>query len=395
MKFGSKKIARPQYGSKPVVAAYWSGTKVWQAMNDAPAYTRLTYVECNGTQWVDLDYVVQENDIIEMDYIPTYASSADKMLLAAYSAEGALWVSLYNTTAYVRFGAKSSTSVANATSRYSVRLNKGNVTFDGLEATLGYTAMPTTPLRLFSGYALDGESYSRGYCQCKKLVVSNENGSVMELIPYRRNSDGKVGMLDVVNDKFYTTAEGSEDLIAGSELNLPDGYELIDYVSFNNDRVFEACIIDSSYTIETMFRRTDSSNTVYLYGHVTSPHTASVTAYMGSSSSWRWGSGYTSMNTANTNRHYAVHKKGNLKIDVTSKTFSESTFVTDDTLIVGGYRAATGVVGTQFVGEINLFRIKDAGNYILDWTPCRSPEGEDGFWDAVSGTFIQPWKETK
>lgn len=395
MKLGSKKIARPQYGSKPIVAAYWGGTKVWRAMNDAPAYTRLTYVECNGTQWVDLDYVVQENDRIEMDYIPTYASSADKMLLAAYSAEGALWASLYGTTAYVRFGDKSSTSVANATSKYSVRLNKGNVTFDGLEATLGYTAMPTNPLRLFSGYASDGESYSRGYCQCRKLAISNDNGSVMELLPYRRNSDGKVGMLDVVNNKFYTTAEGSEDLIAGSELNLPDGYELIDSVTFNNDKIYEACIIDSTYTIETMFQRTDTSNTVYLFAHVTSPHSASVTAYMGSSSAWRWGSSSATMNTANTNRHYATLKNGSVKIDVTSKTFAESTFTTANTLIVGGYRAATGVANTQFVGKIYLFRIKDAGNYILDWSPCRSPEGEDGFWDAVSGTFIQPWKETK
>lgn len=354
-------------------------------------YTRLTYVECNGHQWIDLNYVVQESDVIEMEYIPTYTSSSDKMLFSAYSTEGSIWVSLYGTTAYVRFGTTSSVSVTNATSKYSVKLQKGKVTFDGTDTLLNnYSAMPTSTLRLFSGTSSAGNAYSHCHCQCKSIRINNDNGVVKALLPYRRKSDGKVGMLDIINDVFYTTEGNSAELIAGSELNIPNGYKIIDSVIFNNDKVYEACVIDSSYTIETMFQRTNVSNNVYLYGHVTSPHTASVTAYMGSSSAWRWGSSSATMNTADTNRHYAVHKNGSVKIDVTSRTFNESTFTTNNTLIVGGYRAAIGTANTQFVGKIYLFRIKDGdGNYILDWTPClKMSDGVEGFWDSVTNTFI-------
>lgn len=352
-------------------------------------YTRLTYIECNGQQYIDLGYVVKEDDVIESNFILTKVASADHFLFGTADAKNGLWYEIYSQTAYVRFGNTSSASASSSAYKYSVRLEKGSVQIGTGTTSLGYNAMPTTPINLFAGRSSAGDAYSYGYYRCTKFRITDGNGVVMDLVPAKRDSDGVVGMLDLVSGTFYASAE--EPFIAGEEMRVTEGYELLEYTTFDGTQLYDLGIVKSTYEIEVLFQRSESKATPYLYGIVTSPHTASVTAYMSSGGSWRWGNAYKGISTNNLNEWRVRMKNGNALYNGTSSNFTKNTFTTPDTVVLGGYRTASGSLVKGYKGKVFYIRISEDGEYLKDWYPCkRLSDGVEGFWDCVSQTFIEP-----
>lgn len=356
------------------------------------SYTRLTYIEATGKQYINTGYVVQEDDVIDMYYISTSTTSADKALFGVAESGNGIWVTIYSNTAYIRFGSTSSVSLSNGRMRYKMSLQKGKVDIDGSSASPVFATMPTIPLYIFASNNNNNAVNMYGYCRSMGFKISKTSGEVvMELKPCKRNSDDKIGMLDLLSGQFFAS-EGTEDFIGGSELNMGSDYEPIDYVTFNADKLYDAGLIESTYSIEVLFKRTETSGTPYLYGIVTSPHTASVTAYLTSSGSWRWGSSYRGF-ISNTTKMYKVEiSNGTFVGDFSSVTFTKSSaFTTPDALVVGGYRGSSGGVSRQYKGYIYYFRIKEGSTIIADWYPCkRKSDGVEGFWDCVTQSFIEP-----
>lgn len=359
---------------------------------ETETYTPLTYIEATGAQYINTEYVVQEDDIIEMDYIRTSSTSADKALFGATDGTNGLWYSIYGTTAYYRFGHNDSDNASGAGNRYRVKLQKGNIDVDGLTEALSFTALPNVPLYLF---ARNNNNEGLGmYCHCKTrgFKITKQTGEVvMELRACKRNSDGKIGMLDSVSGTFFENSGTGEDFIAGAEIKTTSEYELIDYVTFSKDRLYDLGIVKSTYTLEVMFKRSESSSTPYLYGCVTSPHTASVTAYLSSGGAWRFGSSYKGLSTNNTVINRTIVSNGKTVFNFAEGTFTKSTFTTPNTVVLGGYRAASGSLTKNYQGRVYFFRITEGDTPIIDYYPCRRlSDGVEGFWDTVSQTFIEP-----
>lgn len=140
-----------------------------------------------------------------------------------------------------------------------------------------------------------------------------------------------------------------------------------------------------------MFARSEKSSIPYLYGCITSPHTATVSAYLSSGGSWRFGSSYKGLNTNNTFINRVLVSNGKTEFNFAAGTFTKSTFTTPDTVVLGGYRAASGALTKNYQGKVYYIRISENGEYILDWYPCkRLSDGVEGFWDYVTNTFIEP-----
>ena len=354
-------------------------------------YTRLTYIEATGKQYINTGYVVQEDDIIDMYYISTSTSSADKALFGVAESGNGIWTTLYSNTAYIRFGSTASVTVSNARMRFKLSLRKGKADIDGSTASPVFAVLPTIPLYVFASNNNNNNANMYGYCRSMGFKISKASGEiVMELRPCKRDSDGRIGMLDLVSGEFFAS-ETDTEFIGGAEMQMGNDYEAIDYVTFDADKLFDAGIIKSTYQIEVLFERTNTSGTPYLYGIVTSPHTASVTAYLTSSGSWRWGSTYRGYST-NTAKMYKVEiSNGTFVGDFSSATFTKSSaFTTPDTLVVGGYRGSSGGTAKQYKGYLYYFRIKEGSTYIADWYPCRrKSDGEEGFWDCVTQKFIE------
>lgn len=174
---------------------------------------------------------------------------------------------------------------------------QGSVSIDTYTITLTYSAMPTTPIYLFA-CCEEGQAVNKASFRCRGFSIHNDNGDVMRLLPYKRDSDGVIGMLDEVSRRFYTN-DGEGEFIAGSTMVLPDGYTFIEEVSFNADTLYDMGIITSEDSIDIQYKREDTSSSQYLYGITNSNNTASVTAYLASNGAWRFGNQLVRPNTAN------------------------------------------------------------------------------------------------
>ena len=325
-------------------------------------YTRLAYIECNGQQYINTGYVVQEDDVIEMMYISTSTTSADKALYGCYDGNGNIWFSIYSNTGYVRFGSSASASITNARMTYKLTMKKSSVVLDsGNKATPDFVGLPQVPLYLFARNNKSTGVGMYGYCRCMNFSIKNGSGDlVRDMWPCKRDSDGAIGMIDLVSGQFYANEGSGEDFIAGGEARMGEGYEAIPYVTFNKDRLYDLGIVNNTYTIEVMFARSEKSTTPYLYGCVTSPHTATVSAYLSSGGAWRFGSSYKGLSTNNTFINRTIVSNGKTEFNFTAGTFTKSTFTTPDTVVLGGYRAASGSLTKNYQGKVYYIRITGA-----------------------------------
>ena len=356
-------------------------------------YTRLTYIECNGQQYINTGYVVQEDDVIEMMYISTSTTAADKALYGCYDDNGNIWFSIYSNTGYVRFGSSASASITNARMTYKLTMKKSSVVMDsGNKATPDFVGLPQVPLYLFARNNKSTGVGMYGYCRCLGFSIKKASGEeVMNLKPCKRDSDGKVGMIDLVSGQFFGNGGADDDFIVGAEIKVSEGYEPIDYVTFAKDKLYDLGIVKSTYTLEVMFARSEKSATPYLYGCVTSPHTASVTAYLSSGGSWRFGSSYKGLSTNNTFINRTIISNGKTDFNFTAGTFAQSTFTTPDTVVLGGYRADSGSLYKNYQGKVFYIRIMEEDTPIIDYYPCkRISDGVEGFWDCVTQKFVEP-----
>lgn len=356
------------------------------------SYTRLTYVECDGQQYINTGYIVQEDDVIEMMYISTSTTSADKALYGCYDDNGNIWFSIYSNTGYVRFGSSASASITNARMTFKLTMKKSSVVLDsGNSATPNFVGLPQVPLYLFARNNKNTGVGMYGYCRCLGFSIKKSSGElVMDLKPCKRESDGKIGMIDLVSGQFFA-GEGGAELIAGAEIKATEDYEVLDYVTFAKDKLYDLGIVNSNQTIEVMFARSEKSSTPYLYGCVTSPHTATVSAYLSSGGSWRFGSSYKGLSTNNTFINRVIVSNGKTEFNFAAGTFTKSTFTTPDTVVLGGYRAASGALTKNYQGKVYYIRITQGDTPIIDYYPCKRLADEvEGFWDCVSQTFIEP-----
>ena len=170
-----------------------------QSQPSDTGYTRLTYIECDGQQYINTGYVVQEDDVIEMMYISTSATSADKALYGCYDDNGNIWFSIYSNTGYVRFGSSASSSITNARMTYKLTMKKSSVVLDsGNSATPNFVGLPQVPLYLFARNVRNTGVGMYGYCRCLNFSIKNGSGDlVRDMWPCKRDSDGAVGMIDL------------------------------------------------------------------------------------------------------------------------------------------------------------------------------------------------------
>lgn len=351
-------------------------------------YTRLTYIESTGTQYINLGYVVQEDDVLEINYVPTQLESG-RLFGTIDSAGNSIFFSFSTKNAYARFGNNKSTIITNGISSNRATIEKGTVSTNTYSASMPFVEMPTTPIYLFA-YFNNGDVTAYSYCRCMGFAIRKPNGESIELLPYMRNSDGKAGMLDVISGNFYVNEGGQEDFLMGAGYKFPEGYSLIDGVTFNADKLFALSQISQDDSIDIMFQRSEGYTSQYLYGIVNDGNTASVTAYLSSTGAWRFGNQLVRPNTADKNVHRTTIANAKAYYDCSAMTLNRSVdFKTADSVVLGGYRDAAGALSAQYKGKVFFVRVNNGNT--LDWIPCvRALDGVEGFWDCVTKTFIEP-----
>ena len=355
-------------------------------------YTRLTYIEATGEQYFDLGYVVKETDTIEILYYSTSSASSNKMLCGVSDGSNDIWVSLSSTSGIIRFGSNVSTTVARVYYRYKIVLKKESFVNSTASGTPTFSAMPTLPLYLFARNN-NGEADSFAKSLCYYFRITDADGNIVKNLRPVKRSDGIVGMLDEIDGKFYSSQSGVE-FVGGLEANIPNGYEVLDCLVFNKDKIYDTGLfINKSCRIDVMFHNGAPVSTAkYIYGVISTGNVASCTAYLASNGKWRFGNIGRSINTGDNDIHVMVQDYNSITKDRTDYKFTTASgdFTTAYTLPVGGIVSASGVYSKGFFGEIYYLQITDENNLLLYWMPVRREDGVEGFWDCVTQSFVEP-----
>ena len=352
-------------------------------------YTRLSYLESTGAQYINTGYVVQEDDIIEMQYTKPERTTVAEYFFGASDSNGSLWAYVNSNSIYPRFGSNTQPTLSSTRWKNILSIQRGSVNIDGTTGTLALDGMPRVPLFVF---ARNNNGTASGFATIKSTgcTITKTSGEVvMKLRPCMRNADGVVGMLDVVSGQFFENL-GSAPFSYGGAAHTPAGYEILDYLDFKNDKVFDTGFYSNETTsVEVLFRRTDTASAEYLFG-VTSTSNSRFTAYLTSSGYWRHGAAYASITIKDKLLHYGNVTPKKTFVDNTSKTFTVAAYTSPFTIPVGGYKPATGVATADYQGHIYYFRMWHGDEVVVDLIPCkRLSDGVEGFWDCVTQTFIE------
>lgn len=352
-------------------------------------YTRLTYIECDGQQYINTGFMLSESDAIEA-YYDCVVERGDKFLFFASGSNGATWLSCYNNSAYVRFGHTSSKTISNGVHNHYIKLTKGSVVLDVTTTALDFTSAATGSLQICGANSSSSGLYNLYKGKVMMIRVVGADGNVkLELRPCKRDRDGKIGMLDIISGRFFAS-EGDADFIGGNEVRVTEDYEIIDRVYFNKNKAFNTGFYGNNTTyIDVMFQRTSTSAAAYLFGLTQGNR---FTGYLAANSAyWRYGNAYPTFSLGTQKIYKAVVTPGKTTIDATSKTFTVNEFTTSDPVPVGGYKSGVNPITKHYIGYIYYFRMWHGDTLLVDWYPCkRLSDGVEGFWDCVTNTFIEP-----
>ena len=180
---------------------------------------------------------------------------------------------------------------------------------------------------------------------------------------------------------------GSGAIVEG----IPDGYAKVDYIQFSGSESVDTGIICNQNTKIVVRYTRESSAAQYLYGVVNADNTASVTAYLSSGGSWRFGSKSVSR-TITTDVEIirtAIAQKSGIVSDSGTNAYSGVTdFETPYTLILGGCHYSSGSIGTGFTGKVLGFEIWQGSELALKLVPVVNADGEYRFWDKIGQKFV-------
>ena len=281
------------------------------------------------------------------------------------------------------------------------------------EKTVEITANGTTEVLPDDGYALSKVGVTvnvpipDGYIKPTGTKTINQNGthdvtqyaSVEVAVPDR---EIVLQDIEVTENGIYSAAAGFDGIgqvtvnVAASGgggavvEGIPEGYAKVDYIQFSGDESIDTGIICNQNTKIVVCYTRDSSAAQYLYGVVNEGNTASVTAYLSSGGSWRFGSKSISRTVsagAEIIRTAIVQKTG-IESDYGTNTYSGVTeFEAPHTLVLGGCHYSSGSIGTGFDGKVLVFEIWQGSELALKLMPVVNADGEYRFWDQAGQKF--------
>ena len=213
-------------------------------------YTPLAYIESSGTQWINSGIALNEATSTYTFSCRVGASTRDGYAhsffgMASYQT-GMMGIYHYTNNNYYAFyikgQAKSPTNYVIPKGNifdFYLKMDLSNNTYESKidKDTLksgSFNAMTdtTTTIRVFKS-----DDFSGGYWKCYYFRIAKDNVLQVDLVPARRDSDGVIGMYDLVSRTFKTNS-GSGTFIAGPELavgkgggkSLPEEYQQVEYL---------------------------------------------------------------------------------------------------------------------------------------------------------------------
>lgn len=167
-------------------------------------YTEVNYIEGETGGYIDTLYVPNASSVIENYYtytltanwqriIGAYSDNNNRLVLQRYSSTGSVSVYLNATQNFVNVGSGTPLKAVFDLPNMKFISNGGTASLNGTIAT-------TVPWYLHT----IGTSGSKG--RIYGCTIKENDVTIKNFVPAIRNSDSVVGMLEKVNNVFYTNA---------------------------------------------------------------------------------------------------------------------------------------------------------------------------------------------
>lgn len=245
------------------------------------------------------------------------------------------------------------------------------------------------------------------YCDRDILITATGGGVELPALTNEGEADdlmlGKE-LIDAEGEKVTGTFTLDEELteqdslilqiqqaLGGKAVGGVPEYTRVGFIRFTGEQQLDTGIICNQDTkIRILFTR-EHDDAQYLYGVASSGNTASVTAYLSSGGSWRFGakSAAKAITVSNDLVWTAVVSKDAIDLNKMETALSGvANFETVGTLMLGSCRNSDGTLAApQFVGKVYLMEIWQGAELVLQLVPHVTEDGVYGFLDAVSGEF--------
>ena len=358
-------------------------------------YTRLKYIESNGTQYIDTGFVPNQDTRMVLDVMFTDLTVSNNFAGSRYTTSSkAFTIGLYEENWRIGYGSSlPNTYIPSGNKRHIADLNKnvfsvdGNVIYSFAEETFsGYASIYLGAIHARSEYWGFGRIYG---CQ-----IYDNDVLVRDYIPMA-NEQGVCGLWDKVNDTFYPSANGNNFFGIREDNGLPIGYTLCEYIESagtqyidtgfkpnNNTRVtcdFEFMTTPASFNYCIFGSRASSSSTMYEF-------------------LWHSGNAYfrsdynkKATNTWSTNAvgRFVVDKdKETTTFSGESKSYTNESFSSSYNLYLFALNQ-TDAAQWYATARIYSCQIYDNGMLVRDYVPCQDMYGVYGLYDLTNNVFYQ------
>ena len=385
------------------------------------AYQQLDYIKSTGTQYIDTNFVPDQNTGIEIKFSSnSYTDESLFVYGSGNSCDDAAF-ELYPWGNRLQFNYGTSDLFSDiefdSNSIVTAYQKKDQVGYsvDGVSAYLethssNSFASPYTLYLLALHRATTGVSTAEvNLYSCK---IWDNGNLVRDFIPCYRKADNVVGLYDLVNGVFYTNSSTGAFCMgnpvydtSSNEDMLPDEYEKVDYLqSFGNggnqtstgqeialgfpldmendwvEITFQSTMVDQNGLIlatRGTLGNVAVSNYAYFYHYIAGPATC---LYIGQENELKL-IGSIDCDLA---KHTMVWKNKQLIMDGVALGTDDRTLGTTD------YDAYLFSWGGQYhySGKMYSCRIWKSGQLFRDFVPCyRKTDSEPGMYDLVNGVF--------
>lgn len=278
-------------------------------------YTQLKYIQSTGTQYINTGFAPNQNTKIIADM--AYFGESEKSIFGAYDYQSifrqynfGLTVNSDKNFVFV-WRAGRVTGPTYDQNRHLFELYQATLLVDGTSygSSSTSTFSISNPITIFAYN--QGSSVGCSSCKIYAFKIYDNGTLVRDLIPAKRNSDGEIGLYDLVNGIFFTNS-GTGTFIAGYNSSGSNNSTLIDGVS--HKITGGKCLVDGTvYNIKNGRTMIDGTIFQISFG---STHTITIDGYMQS----KYADVQIGDTTITQTGTYTIDSSGELELTVYAKS---------------------------------------------------------------------------
>lgn len=334
-------------------------------------YTKLKCIEATGTQYIKTG--VTGAGRWEFDI--QFTNTSTRQLMGYGGSRDEYWGCQDNGG----YGLFNSNTRGRAGNRDTIVHDAQNFLLQVQNQSLTGIATSNVSSKEYQIFAIDGGYNCKAKlyrCQCIKGTVA-----IRDFIPAQRQSDGAIGLYDVINNGFYTNA-GS-----GSFQYEYDGYQFLEYIRATGTQYINTGFIPNSNT--RVIVRANLATGTSVYGITQTNAMLNLTGAGDKSGMYfYWGSGGAS---TRTNYFDAVHtfeqNKNVCYVDGAHYyTYTATSWSSSYPMFLFG-RSASGSLNDAGTCSIYSCQIYDNGTLVRDYIPAVNNRGEIGMYDKLNDKF--------